>query len=57
MSSEKFKPKKEDLAPITELLDLSIVTEDDLNKAIADWEDNPPKGFKNLLQAEVRDGY
>ena len=52
--SDKFKPQKEDLSPITELLDLSIVTEDDLDQAIAKWEKEFKSEFKNLLNAEVR---
>lgn len=54
--SEKFKPKKPELPPVIELLDRANVTEEDLKQAISVWENDPPKGFKNLLSAEVRDG-
>lgn len=54
--SDKFKPQKEDLSPVTDLLDLSVVTEDDLKQAIAKWEKEVKSEFKNLLQAEIRNG-
>lgn len=56
--AEPFTPDAEELPPITDLEELSQVTEDDIEAAAQKWRDNPPsEEYTNILDAEeVEDG-
>ena len=47
-----YKPDDK-LPPIEELLNLGIVTEEDIDEAVQKWIDNPPdEEFAEVLEAE-----
>lgn len=52
--AEPFQPLATDLIPLTTLLASANVTDDDLESAIGEWEDDPPEaGYKLILRATV----
>lgn len=54
--AEPFQPLATDLIPLTTLLASATVTDDDLEAAIREWEDDPPEAeYKLLLGATVGD--
>lgn len=54
--AEPFQPLVIDLIPLTTLLASATVTDDDLEAAIGEWEDDPPEaGYKLILRAEIED--
>lgn len=54
--AEPFQPLATDLIPLTTLLASATVTDDDLEAAIGEWEDDPPElGYKLILRAEIED--
>lgn len=50
---ELFQPPHEDLPPISDLMAIADVTEDDVRDAADKWRENPPdEGFSLILEAE-----
>lgn len=51
--AEPFQPPHEGLPPLADLMDLALVTEEDVQAAADKWHDYPPdEEFRNVLNAE-----
>ncbi|NJR40386.1 MAG: hypothetical protein HC781_18125 [Leptolyngbyaceae cyanobacterium CSU_1_4] len=51
--SEKFKPDPEILPPLSQLMAIATVKDDDVLGAIEEWETKPPdKKFDGILRAD-----
>jgi hypothetical protein len=55
-TNNKFQPEPEQLPSIGQLIALTVTTKQDIENAIADWEDDPPdKKFETILNASIED--
>jgi|LakMenEpi03Aug12_release.lakeMendotaPanAssembly.Ray.scaffolds.fasta_scaffold74848_2 hypothetical protein len=52
MLETKFVPEKSDLIPLDELLKTALITDDDVNNYIKDWDKNNVE-YAGLLEAEI----